>query len=636
MDPNEYADTGYGWMAYEDWLFYTSMQIGTVNMQVLPYDFPHIPEQTGYYTPTAAEIMSAGASFVAGGTTYYVLFQCNNVVGNIGIGIRQNGTDPAIIVLLAREAGASIGRYNTHITDGTQVWNRWRSAARSLTFTSGEWYYADTVGVSDVNSGLAGLALSDGTILIGNPDLSALLARYTSVSYPVLKDNNGWAVACRAKWKTGAVTIDTPVLISSNSDYTDMTITGGSWNIAKLSILRQGMRFYMAFFDIVNPPYSTAAPTLETFDKSAPSNADLTLEQVFNWIASGYYASINVYSAPDPYEEEDGASEEDGGEGEDPEDDPVEEQTNPLPSVAGLGFCTVYVPSQSELLAMSSYLWSGSFDVTQVIKLFSNPLDSIIGLSAVPVDLVGVSPPDQIYLGGVALPGVTMPRYEGRTAVKVDMGTVTIKERYGAYLDYDPYTEFAIYVPFIGIKNLKADDIMGKTLSLMYDIDILTGACVAYLRPAGGSVLYEWAGQCAQQIPVTSSNWDNIFRNAMTAATTLGTSLFAPASAPVLAGAVASAATQAIAAKPRVDRSGALTGVSGWLGQLRPYIIRTIPEAYIPADQNKFVGYPAYINVNMSDISGYNEVASLHLEGIPATGNELAEIESLLKGGVIF
>lgn len=465
---------------------------------------------------------------------------------------------------------------------------------------------------------------------IPNVTDSAMFDSLTLDSFQIQKVNQGYAVACIAKWKTSAAVFTTPVLISSDSDIVEMAqVGGGAYNFAKLNILYGGVRFYMSFWDISDGPSITS--TLPVYDMTGDDDPAMTLEEVFRGIASYDYGHISIYDAPDPYEE---TAEEEGGDGDDPEDDPVEEQTNPLPSVAGLGFCAIYVPSQSELLAMASYLWSGSFDVEQVIKLFSNPLDSILGLSAVPVDLVGTS--EQISLGGVALTGVTMPRYTGRTAVKVDMGTVTIGERYGAYLDYDPYTEFAIYVPFVGIKNLKADDIMGKTLSLMYDIDILTGACVAYLRPAGGSVLYEWAGQCAQQIPVTSSNWDNIFRNAVTAASTLGTSLFAPASAPVLAGAVASAAAQAIAAKPRVDRSGALTGVSGWLGQLRPYIIRTIPEAYIPTDQNKFIGYPAYITVSMSEISGYNEVASVHLEGIPATGNELAEIESLLKGGVIF
>ena len=40
--------------------------------------------------------------------------------------------------------------------------------------------------------------------------------------------------------------------------------------------------------------------------------------------------------------------------------------------------------------------------------------------------------------------------------------------------------------------------------------------------------------------------------------------------------------------------------------------------------------------MNLGQIVGYNEVYSIHLENIPATGAELVEIESILKGGAIF
>ena len=463
----------------------------------------------------------------------------------------------------------------------------------------------------------------------------AAAAQYLATNITIIsgasffKLSSGFAVACVARWYTPEGTdLQSPILISTVPEYTAITLDGTTpaSGMSTFSFLYQGARFYMS---IISGNTQELTPQVEfadlrQFAAAAPS-------KVFQLIAGESFANIIVEDAPDPYDE---TAEEDGGDGEDPEDDPVNEETLPLPSVANLGFCTVYVPSQAELITMANYLWSGSFDTSLVLKLFSNPMDSIIGLSAVPLDLVGS--PEQISLGGVALTGITMPKYTGRTSVKVEMGTVNIAKRFGAYLDYDPYTEFSIYLPFVGYKSIKADDIMEKTISLTYSIDILTGACVAYLRPTGGSVMYEWSGQCAIQIPVTGANWDNIFRSAVSTAVTLGTAMFAPPSAPVLAGAVASAASQAFATKPRIERSGAVSGVTGFLGQLRPYIVRTIPEAYIPADQNKQIGYPAYINVSMSSISGYNEVASVHLENIPATGDELAEIESILKGGAIF
>lgn len=618
-------DTGMGWSADALWLFSGTGEFaraGGINttgpaMPELPVtDNPDVTDIWANGLQSNIPIWAGGAgtqwSYKYMASAPGVYFYHYTPAANGTASIFAVSADPSTILYYAAVAGP-----NTPTGYATQTFN----TSVYFNVPGGKAYYFQIGG-----SGTP-------TATIPNYVDAATASSYFSISTDTYyKLNAGWAVTCVAKWITPTgTTLISPVLISSASLTTALSKDGTTpaSDMTTFSFLRDGLRFYMSIIggntNNVTPSIAgVQSADLTQFAAAAPS-------KVFSLLASSSFANIQIGESPDPYTP---SAEEEGGDGEDIDDDPVDEETMPLPSVAGLGFCTVYVPSQTELLQMASYLWSGNFDVDQVIKLFSNPLDSIIGLSAVPVDLVGTS--EQIYLGGVALTGVTMPRYTGRTAVKVDMGSVTINKRYGSYLDYDPYTEFAIYVPFVGIKNLKADDIMGKTLSLMYDIDILTGACVAYLRPAGGSVLYEWAGQCAQQIPVTSANWDNIFRNALTAAATLGTSLFAPASAPVLSGAVASAAVQTVAAKPRVERSGALTGVSGWLGQLRPYIIRTIPEAFIPEDQNKFVGYPAYINVSMSGISGYNEVASVHLEGIPATGNELAEIESLLKGGVIF
>ncbi len=450
------------------------------------------------------------------------------------------------------------------------------------------------------------------------------------------KKNPGFAVACVVKWRTQNNTLlQSPILISSERDNIDFEISGTAeeYYDQVSSHLYNGMRFYMKLY--INLPYPVSSSgNVPFYDISASETPNATIDQLFARIAQLDNAAIVVLSAPDPYQNEGEVSAEDGGDGTDPDDDPVDEETLPIPAVVGLGFSTIYVPTQSDLYNLAAYLWGGNLDLDNFLKLFANPMDSILGLSAVPLVLSGTYEP--IYLGGQQLQGITMPRYTGRTAVKVDMGTVTIKERWGAYLDYDPYTELAVYVPFVGIKNIKADDVMGKTVQLMYDIDILSGACIAYIRPEGGSPLYEWSGQCAMQIPITGANWDNIFSTAINTVATLGGALFAPASAPVLGGAVASAASQAIAAKPRIERSGAVNGITGFLGQLRPYIIRTIPEAYIPNDQNKFIGYPSYVSVNLGSLIGYNEIASIHLENIPATGDELAELESILKGGAIF
>lgn len=629
-------DTGLGWSAKSEWLVSSAVMLayfaGGYYWDIPGFEFQQIP----ITAPTSADVIAGGIEYRSylsgrpGLEAAYSAYIGANKLGAIAAYFNDVNTSPNRMIVYVPDSSFEI--YIQRTENGSQQGPLTLLDQPEVITISGEtvYYYYEQGSISyTTDSFVCGVPLF--------PYYSTM-AECVEAGWPYVTEatgtsfyklNPGFAVGCVAKWYSpGGEELISPILISNVPTYTAISTDGAapSEDMVTFDFLYQGMRFYMSLIGGNDRELETQLvyANLLQFGAAAPS-------KLFQLIVDESLANVQVTDAPDPYGEN---TEEEGGGGTDPDDDPVDEETLPLPAVVGLGFATIYVPTQADLYNLAAYMWGGNLDLDNFLKLFANPMDSILGLSAVPVVLSGTYEP--IYLGGQQLQGVTMPRYTGRTSVKVDMGTTTIKERWGAYLDYDPYTELAIYVPFIGIKNIKADDVMGKTVRLMYNIDILSGACVAYLRTEGGSVLYEWSGQCAVQLPITGANWDNIFSTAVSTAATLGGALFAPASAPVLGGAVASAAVQAVAAKPRIERSGAMNGITGFLGQLRPYILRTTPEAYIPGDQNKFIGYPSYMSVSLGSLSGYNEIASIHLENIPATADELAELESILKGGVIF
>lgn len=629
-------DTGLGWSAKDDWLYRLSGVICEASQSNLQGDFPCWPEDNISRPNVTSWLVPKGIYYMPSVSSHgveYPLYTTTNANSLPPLGYFIAPVNGAYHMFIVASENFSI----PYMSGWFRIWYLDNGYPNPVTQTTGGstvqdpvtgLYYRD----QDISARVQADTSAQSTIpfYASFADGMAAMAGARETFY---KLNDGYAVAAVATWySVNGETITAPVLISSVQENVVISTDNSTGDPRQQfsSYLIDGMRFYMTFIPGIEGTITgimTQEPDLTQFGAALPS-------KVFGLLVNESFSNVMVLASPDPYSQEGGSSEADGGDGEDQDDDPVEEETLPVPSVAGHGFCTIYVPSSQELGQMASYLWSGAFDVDQVIKLMSNPMDSILGLSAVPVDLVGTS--EQIYLGGVALTGITMPKYTGRTSIKVDFGTATIDKRWGSYLDYAPYTDFSIYLPFIGIKPIKADDIMGKTISLMYAIDILSGGCVAYLRPAGGSVLYEWSGQCALQIPVTGRSYDNVFQSAMSVATASLAAVTAPASAPVLSGAVASAAVQAAATKPHIERSGTVNGITGFLGQLRPYIIRTIPEAFIPDDQNKFIGYPAYINVDLASVTGYNEVDSIHLENVTATGAELDEIETILKGGVIF
>lgn len=452
----------------------------------------------------------------------------------------------------------------------------------------------------------------------------------SDISIEITKTNAGVAAGGLVKWATSAgVEFKTPILISSVSENVDMTCTSSLYNLAKLNILHQGMRFYMSFFDI---PLSVGVQSELQGGVNVPTETPVTLDELFGIIASSSYANIFVGSAPDPYEQQTGESREDGGDGEDDDEDAVDFTDPPSTSIGATGLLTIFCPNLYQLQSLGNYMWS-TFDVDNWRKIIANPMDAILGLHTLPVPAT-ITGTKAVKVAGIDTTidmSYTTVRYITRP-----MGTCEIPKKWGAYLDYSPYTKISIFLPFIGFKELDADDVMGQTISLQYIIDILTGACVAELK-CGSTVLYSWSGNCANEVPITGADWRGGIASAISiAATIAGTALVTGgATAPMAASMVASVGANSMNLKPTINRSGAISGSAGYMSQKRPYIIRSIPNLVIPADQNKFIGYPSFVNATLGDITGYNEIASVHLEGIPATGNELAEIETLLKGGVI-
>lgn len=296
------------------------------------------------------------------------------------------------------------------------------------------------------------------------------------------------------------------------------------------------------------------------------------------------------------------------------------------------GFITLFNPSLTELRSLASYMWSNLFDIDTFRKLFADPMDCILGLSIVPVAVPnGAS--KEVRVGNIGT-GISMTT-AAQQYIKVQCGSINLKEYWGAYLDYAPYTKAEIYLPYIGTHPLAIDDVMNKTITVEYHVDILSGACTAFVK-CGASVLYEFIGQCSSSVPISGNDWTNVVNGALTIASAIGSMVATGGlSAPVAASDVTSFAGTAMSMKPSVEKSGSMSGTGGMLAIQTPYIILTRPRQALPSGQNSYSGYPSFITEHLGSITGYTEVDSVHLKNIPCTGEELAEIEALLKGGVI-
>ena len=307
-------------------------------------------------------------------------------------------------------------------------------------------------------------------------------------------------------------------------------------------------------------------------------------------------------------------------------------------SVLGSNFVSIYNPTRTNVQALKNYLWSSQIGDT-LKKLYNNPMDSIISLHMVPVTPTTTT--GTIHIGG------TDTEVEGRPVtnqyVTLSCGSLTIGEYWAAYLDYNPYTKLYLYLPFCGMHSVDTDEFMGQTLSIRYDVDVVTGDCLCSVSGsrAGGmsTILYQYAGNCSVEIPVSAANYNaRISAGLGLVGSAVGIAAAAATggmTAPLAATAVASTAANVLSGKTRVERSGALAGSAAWMGPLKPYLILVQPTQCLPDGQASFTGYPSYITAAVGDLTGYTEFAEIHLEGIAATDAEKAEIEQILRTGVI-
>lgn len=322
----------------------------------------------------------------------------------------------------------------------------------------------------------------------------------------------------------------------------------------------------------------------------------------------------------------------------------------PPASATATGIIGLFSPTEAQMRSLASFMWTdfggtGSTmeqiaqEIVEALKRsISNPLDYIVGLNIIPSQGLTLGDMSNIRFGYVSS-GVSMQRLDSQYFV-VDCGSVTFSPVCGdTFLDYAPYSKFSIYLPYIGMQKLDANDCVGHTIGVIYHGDVVTGGVTAYITK-DGSVLYQFSGSCALSIPLTADGWGST----ISAVVQIATSVVTSGHATGVAGATASMAKGAsnVAANPsllspEVRRSGAVSGSAGCMGVQFPYIIREAVRFHSTAYFNTVSGYPSYYFRKFSDLAGFTVVHECHLNDIGnATRDEISEIEGLLKEGVEF
>lgn len=337
------------------------------------------------------------------------------------------------------------------------------------------------------------------------------------------------------------------------------------------------------------------------------------------------------------------------------------------------GFIQVYNPTPSEFIAFGRWLWVTYADAT-IDKIWNNPFDGVIGaheLYATP-SKDGYSTIRSGFLDSGISSIIVRQRY-----TQINCGSIVIPEYWGNYLDYSPYSQAYIYLPFIGIMAVNVDDIVGHAVNVLYHVDSYTGSCIAQItcaRTGYSNTLYQFSGDCSVEIPMAGGSQAaikaamigaNAYQNA--ANISAGMSLLGGIGSGLASGigsalggnpiggiahgigqaigGITSAVSQRaygeaqhtaamVSQKSTVQHSGSFGASHGAMGIKKPYIFIRRPIQKVVNNYNKLYGYPAHKMVVIGDCTGYLRCREANVQSSLATEEEKSLIEQLLKSGV--
>lgn len=292
---------------------------------------------------------------------------------------------------------------------------------------------------------------------------------------------------------------------------------------------------------------------------------------------------------------------------------------------------SIYNPTLEQVNSLGAWLWSSNF-IDQLLKLFSSPMDAIIGLHKVyATPATGGTQNIKVgYIDSGVPSKIVTEQY-----ATIDCGTVNCYEYFGNVLDYNPYTNIRLYLPFIGIIDLSNSDVMRSSINVVYHVDVLSGACLAEVkitRDGGGGTLYQYAGNAATTLPISSGSYMGVVSSVSSVATR---ALAGFASGGAL-GAIASGATGVLNAQgTNVVHSGGFSGNAGAMGCKKPYLIIERPQTETADNTAKLLGYGSNLFTKLNRCKGLTRVKGVHVDAVPATKEEKKLIEEKLMDGII-
>lgn len=291
---------------------------------------------------------------------------------------------------------------------------------------------------------------------------------------------------------------------------------------------------------------------------------------------------------------------------------------------AGIGVLTsTFKMTKERLMQLGQFLWSANiFDKFSLIN--NNPIENIVSCKSIPINTDGTN--QEIVLGNVST-GVNGEKISNNFSKQV-IGSISVNEHYHNFLDYAPYTNVILYLPYIGFKELDTTLVMNKTLKVIYTVDAITGGCLAQVY-SNSVRLYEFTGNVGIDIPITASNRAQVEAGYIQAG--VGATMSA------IGGNVGSAVTSLLnsaTSQYHYSSTGNPNPMCVASTNRTCYVIIDRPNYQNLKSFNHTRGRKCYLSKTIGSLHGFTVCDSnIDLSGINATQSELEELKEILSSG---
>lgn len=326
---------------------------------------------------------------------------------------------------------------------------------------------------------------------------------------------------------------------------------------------------------------------------------------------------------------------------------------NPAISAAGI-FNTMFAMSATEIKTFRDYMYNADdsiFDeIIEGLKLMGgNPIDAVISLRLYPFDVrEKMLNPQQsnIVLGRTELP-INAYIVDNSINCIIDMGECSLYDENENFLDYAPYTQCELYVPFIGKFEIDPEIFTGHKINVKMIVDFTTGAAVCVVYCDSIPVIYK-QGVIGIDISVTAtdsaryaSGIVNGVIGTITGSTSGAASGFARGG---IGGAIADGAANLAKGafsltenlhKVNIQSAGTSSPQSALYQPLKPYLTIYRPNPDEPTNYNNEIGYACNVGGILNQFNGFTVFANVDTTGLTCTDEERQIILNYLTTGVI-